>query len=62
VTREDGTTYTTRGSYEIYFGGARVAGPYATSTGLDLLPGTYELVLTYATADGSKTQHKTMSL
>jgi hypothetical protein len=62
VTKEDGTTYTTTGRYEVYFGGTRVAGPYNTNTGIDLLPGTYELVITYTTADGQQTQRETFTL
>lgn len=62
VTKEDGSTYTTTGKYEVYFGGTRVAGPYNTNTGIDLLPGTYELVVTFSTADGQQTQRETFTL
>lgn len=62
VTKEDGSTYTTTGRYEVYFGGTRVAGPYNTNTGIDLLPGTYELVITFTTADGQQTQRETFTL
>lgn len=62
VTKEDGSTYTTTGKYEVYFGGTRVAGPYNTNTGIDLLPGTYELVVTFSTADGPQTQRETFTL
>ena len=57
VTREDGSTFTTRGTYELYFGGQKVAGPYNTNTGIDALDGAYELVVKYTTADGAKTNH-----
>lgn len=62
VTKEDGSTYTTTGKYEVFFGGTRVAGPYNTNTGIDLLPGTYELVVTFNTADGPQTQRETFTL
>jgi hypothetical protein len=62
VTKEDGTTYMASGKYEVYFGGTRVAGPYNTNTGIDLLPGTYELVITFNTADGPQTQRETFTL
>ena len=62
VTKEDGTTYTVTGKYEVYFGGTRVAGPYNTNGGIDLLPGTYELVVTFNTADGPQTQRETFTL
>ena len=61
VTREDGSTYVARGTYELYFGGNRVAGPYNTATGIDVLPGDYELVVKYRTADGEKTQRHMLS-
>lgn len=62
VTREDGSTYTARGTYELYLNGLRVAGPYSTHTGIDALPGTYELVISYSTADGPKMQKHTFTL
>lgn len=62
VTKEDGSTYMTTGKYEVYFGGTRVAGPYNTNSGIDLLPGTYELVVTFSTADGPQTQRETFTL
>ncbi len=55
VTREDGSHFTTRGTYEVYFGGTRVAGPFATSTGIDALAGDYEVVVQYSTALGAQT-------
>ncbi|MBI5543014.1 MAG: hypothetical protein HY901_03950 [Deltaproteobacteria bacterium] len=61
VTREDSSTYVARGTYELYFGGICVAGPYDTATGIDVLPGDYELVLKYRTADGEKIQRQTLS-
>jgi hypothetical protein len=54
VTREDGSTYTTKGTFEVYFGGNRVAGPYSTALGVDVLPGAYEIVVKYTTAEGAK--------
>jgi hypothetical protein len=62
VTKEDGSTYTVTGKYEVYFGGTRVAGPYNTNGGVDLLAGTYELVVTFNTADGPQTQRETFTL
>lgn len=62
VTREDGTQYTVRGSYELYFGGQLTAGPFSTNTGLNLLSGAYELVVKYTTALGPQTAHYTFSL
>ena len=62
VTRENGSTYTVAGTYELYFGGARVAGPYNTNTGIDVLSGTYELVTSFSTADGPQTQRETLNL
>ena len=61
VTRENGSTYFAGGDYELYFGGNRVAGPHSTGTGIDVLPGEYELVLKYRTSDGEKTQRHTLS-
>ena len=60
ITRENGTTYTVNGTYELYFGGTRVAGPFNTNTGVDVLPGTYELVTLFSTADGPQTQRETL--
>jgi len=61
VTREDGTTFVTAGTYELFYGGLRVAGPYPTSTGIDVLPGDYEAVVTYTTLEGQKANHYTLS-
>jgi len=61
VTREDGTKYFTPGTYEIYFGGNLVAGPYNTKTGVDVLPGAYEVVVKYNTAEGPKVNHYNVS-
>jgi hypothetical protein len=55
VTREDGSTFTVKGTFEVYFGGNRVAGPYNTGSGIDLLGGAYEVVVKYNTAEGQKT-------
>jgi hypothetical protein len=62
ITRENGTTYVVRGTYELYFGGNRVAGPYATNSGIDALPGDYELVIMYRTAEGDQTDRSTITL
>lgn len=62
VTREDNTSYVLPGRYEVYFGGNLVAGPFATNTGIDMLPGTYELVIKYTTAEGPQVEHYTLSL
>jgi hypothetical protein len=56
VTREDGTSFTTAGTYVLNFGGKKIAGPFNTKTGLDLLPGTYEVVVSYTTALGPQTK------
>jgi hypothetical protein len=61
ITREDGSTYLVKGSYEVFFGGNRVVSA-STNSGIDMLPGTYELVITYATVDGTKTQRQTLTL
>ena len=55
VAREDGTTYTVRGTYELHAAGARIAGPFPTNTGIDALPGDYEIVVQYGTALGNQT-------
>jgi hypothetical protein len=62
VTRENGTTFTARGTFELYFEGRRVVGPLATNMGVDVLPGTYELVIKYSTGDGAKTQRHVLTL
>jgi hypothetical protein len=59
VTREDGTTYAARGTFELYYGGAKIAGPYNTSSGIDALPGDYEIVVKYTTALGQQTNRYT---
>ncbi|MDB4939444.1 MAG: hypothetical protein JWP87_6416 [Labilithrix sp.] len=61
VTRENGTTYEVAGKYELFFGGTRVAGPFNTNSGIDVLPGTYELVTSFSTADGPQTQRETLT-
>ena len=62
VTREDASTYTVVGTYELYFGGNRVVGPFNTNSGVDVLPGSYELVTKFTTADGPQTQRQTIQL
>ncbi len=62
ITREDGTTYTVQGTYSLNFGGVLVAGPYNTSTGIDVLSGTYEFSLSYTDFDGAQTQTQTITL
>ncbi len=61
ITREDHTTYETQGTYELYFQGASVAWPYATNSGIDVLPGTYDLVVRYQTAEGPKENHYSLT-
>lgn len=61
ITREDGTKYFVPGTWEVYFGGNRVAGPFNTKTGLDMLPGAYEVVVKYNTAEGPKVNHYNVS-
>ena len=61
VTREDGTSYTTKGTYTLNYGGVQVAGPYSTGTGIDVLPGTYEFSLSYTDFDGLQTQTQTVT-
>ena len=60
VTREDNTTFVQRGTYELYYGGALVAGPYPTNTGIDALDGDYEVVVKYTTGTGAKTNRYTI--
>lgn len=62
ITREDGTTYTTKGTYTLNYGGVQVVGPYSTGTGIDVLSGTYEFSLTYTDFDGPQTQSQTITL
>ena len=62
VTREDGTTFVTRGTYELYYGGVLVAGPYDTNSGIDALAGDYELVVKYNTLEGQKANHYPITL
>ncbi len=61
ISREDGTTYVVKGSYQLHVGGVLVAGPFQTGTGIDVLPGTYDWDLSYTDADGTKTQHQTLT-
>ncbi len=61
ITREDGSSYTVQGSYQLFIGGVAAAGPYPTGTGLDLLPGSYDFVLRYLDANGPKTQRPTLT-
>jgi hypothetical protein len=61
VTREDGTTYTVKGSYSLNYGGVQVAGPFTTGTGIDVLPGTYQFSLSYTSFDGPQTQTQTLT-
>ncbi len=63
VTRDtDGSTYTVVGTYQLDFGGADVAGPYTTDTGIDVLSGTYDLIIDYTDANGAQTQSQTITL
>jgi hypothetical protein len=61
ITREDGSTYITGGTFELFFGGNHMMWG-STNSGLDLLPGTYELVINYTTVEGPKTQRQTFTL
>ncbi len=62
VQKEDKTSYLAKGTYQLFFAGLKVAGPHPTGTGIDMLPGTYELVINYNTMDGPKTQKQTLTL
>jgi hypothetical protein len=57
VTRENGSTYVTRGTYELLYQGWLIAGPYPTNGGIDVLPGDYELIVRYTTALGPQANH-----
>jgi len=61
VTSETGAS-AVRGTYEIYYGGARIAGPFPTNTGVDALAGDYEVVVSYTTGIGPRTQRFTVRL
>jgi hypothetical protein len=54
-------TFNAGGRYELFFGGTRVAGPFNANTGIDILPGTYELVTSFSTADGPETERETIT-
>lgn len=63
VTREDGTTVKVRGTYTVTCTDDNVRlGPFATSTGVDVLPGKYRVDLTYTTALGVQTKSYTIGL
>ena len=62
VTREDGSSYTVRGLFELYFEGRSVGGPARTHVGLDVFPGTYELVVRYKTALGDQVSRTSVTL
>jgi hypothetical protein len=62
ITREDGTTYTTTGTWTLNFGGVQVVGPFSTGTGVDVLPGTYEFSLSYTDFNGPQTSTQTLTL
>jgi hypothetical protein len=62
ITREDGTTYVVKGTYELYFGGTLVSGPAQTHTGIDALPGDYEVVIKYTTDEGPQVDRQTITL
>jgi hypothetical protein len=57
VTREDGSTFTTKGTFEVYTGGSLIFGPSPTGAGIDALPGDYEVVVKYNSALGAQTNH-----
>ena len=62
ITREDGTTYTTTGTWTLNFGGVQVVGPVSTGTGVDVLPGTYEFSLSYTDFNGPQTTTQSLTL
>ena len=62
ITREDGTTYTVKGTWTLNYGGVQVVGPYSTGTGVDVLPGTYEFSLSYTDFDGPQNQTQQLTL
>lgn len=55
VALPDGTRSRVPGTYAIYAGGVKVAGPYPTGTGIHILDGSYELAITVPTSGGPKT-------
>ncbi len=62
VTRDDGSTFKVRGTWTLNFNGVQVAGPFNTGTGIDLLPGTYSLSVSYTDLNGPQTKTQTISI
>ena len=62
VTREDGTTYTTVGRYTIRAADGTTTDEHATPSGIDVLPGTYEIITRFQTGDGEQQHHSTITL
>lgn len=61
ITREDGSTYVTSGTYTVSYDGSRIVGPAGMGTGVDLFPGTYQLSISYTDFEGPKTQTRTIT-
>lgn len=62
VTREDGTTYKTPGRYTIRAADGTTTEEHATPSGLDVLPGTYEIITRFQTGDGEQQHRSTVTL
>jgi hypothetical protein len=60
--RDDGSTFTVKGTWTLNFGGVQVAGPFNTGTGIDVLPGTYQLTVSYTDLNGRQTSSQSVSL
>lgn len=54
VTREDGSVFEAQGTYVLSTPGQPNIGPYPTGTGVDVLPGAYDVVVRYTTALGAQ--------
>jgi hypothetical protein len=54
--------YNAQGTYALYFGGNAVVWKVPTGQGVDVLPGDYELVVTYWTYEGYKEQRTQLHL
>jgi hypothetical protein len=61
VTRDDGSTFTTKGNYRLEVGGHLVFGSVVTGTGVDVLPGKYDVVVEYTTAFGPQVKRYSVS-
>lgn len=60
VTQNDGSVRAVRGKYQVYDknGNGMLLNPLDTNTGVDLPPGTYDVVATYTKTDGTSGQWK----